>query len=156
MSPVATQQLLDSAYIIATVLFILSIKWLSSPTSARRGVLVGEIAAALAVGATLCNPELTEYKWIVITLIIGAAIGIPLGMVHMTAVPQRTALSHAFGALSASMIGIAEYYVGVPNVTRFGMAEIGLEVIIGSLTFTGSIIAVGKLQGNSAATADGI
>ncbi len=89
---------------------------------------------------------MTEYKWIVITLIIGAAIGIPLGMVHMTAVPQRTALSHAFGALSASMIGIAEYYVGVPNVTRFGMAEIGLEVIIGSLTFTGSIIAAGKLQ----------
>ena len=146
MSPAAIQQLLDSAYIVATVLFILSIKWLSSPTSARRGVLVGEIAAALAVGATLCNPELTEYKWIVITLIIGAAIGIPLGMVHMTAVPQRTALSHAFGALSASMIGIAEYYVGVPHVTRFGMGEIGLEVIIGSLTFTGSIIAAGKLQ----------
>jgi len=146
MSPAATQQLLDSAYIIATVLFILAIKWLSSPTSARRGVLAGEIAAALAVGATLCNPELTEYKWIVITLIIGAAIGIPLGMVHMTAVPQRTALSHAFGALSASMIGIAEYYVGVPHVTRFGMGEIGLEVIIGSLTFTGSIIAAGKLQ----------
>jgi NAD(P) transhydrogenase subunit beta len=146
MSAIATQQLLDSAYIIATVLFILSIKWLSSPTSARRGVLVGEIAAAMAVGATLCNPELTEYKWIVITLIIGAAIGIPLGMVHMTAVPQRTALSHAFGALSASMIGIAEYYVGVPHVTRFGMAEIGLEVIIGSLTFTGSVIAAGKLQ----------
>ncbi len=87
-----------------------------------------------------------QYKWIIITLIIGAAIGIPLGMVHMTAVPQRTALSHAFGALSAAMIGIAEYYVGVPHVTRFGMAEIGLEVIIGSLTFTGSLIAAGKLQ----------
>ncbi len=146
MSPIATQQLLDAAYIVATVFFILSIKWLSSPTSARRGVLVGEIAAALAVGATLCNPELTEYKWIVVALIIGAGVGIPLGMVHMTAVPQRTALSHAFGALSASMIGIAEYYVGVPHVTRFGMGEIGLEVIIGSLTFTGSIIAAGKLQ----------
>ena len=146
MNPIATQQLIDSAYIVATVFFILSIKWLSSPASARRGVLVGEIAAALAVGATLANPELTQYKWIVITLIIGAAIGIPLGMVQMTAVPQRTALSHAFGALSASMIGIAEYYVGVPHVTRFGMGEIGLEVIIGSLTFTGSVIAAGKLQ----------
>ena len=67
-------------------------------------------------------------------------------MVQMTAVPQRTALSHAFGALSAAMIGIAEYYVGVPHVTRFGMGEIGLEVIIGSLTFTGSLIAAGKLQ----------
>ena len=146
MTQIATQQLIDSAYIVAVVFFILAIKWLSSPVSARRGVLVGEIAAALAVGATLANPELSQYKWIIICLIIGAGIGIPLGMVHMTAVPQRTALSHAFGALSASMIGIAEYYVGVPNVTRFGMGEIGLEVIIGSLTFTGSLIAAGKLQ----------
>ena len=146
MNQIATQQLIDSAYIVATVFFILSIKWLSSPASSRRGVLVGEIAAALAVGATLANPELSQYKWIIICLIIGAAIGIPLGMVQMTAVPQRTALSHAFGALSASMIGIAEYYVGVPNISRFGMAEIGLEVIIGSLTFTGSLIAAGKLQ----------
>ncbi len=146
MTPEATQQLLDFAYIAATVLFILAIKWLSSPVSARHGVLAGEIAAALAVGATLCNPELVAYKWVITTLIIGAAVGIPLGMVHMTAVPQRTALSHAFGALSAALIGIAEYYVGVPNVTRFGMAEIGLEVIIGSLTFTGSLIAAGKLQ----------
>jgi NAD(P) transhydrogenase subunit beta len=146
MNPALVQQLIDSAYIVATVFFILSIKWLSSPTTARRGVLVGEIAAALAVIATLSNPELTQYKWIVISLIIGAAVGIPLGMVQMTAVPQRTALSHAFGALSAAMIGIAEYYVGVGHLTRFGMGEIGLEVIIGSLTFTGSVIAAGKLQ----------
>ena len=146
MNPALVQQLIDSAYIVATVFFILSIKWLSSPTTARRGVLVGEIAAALAVIATLSNPELTQYKWIVISLIIGAAVGIPLGMVQMTAVPQRTALSHAFGALSAAMIGIAEYYVGVGHLTRFAMGEIGLEVIIGSLTFTGSVIAAGKLQ----------
>ena len=73
-------------------------------------------------------------------------IGVPLGMVHMTAVPQRTALSHAFGALSAALIGIAEYYVAAPNVPKFQMGEIGLEVIIGSLTFTGSLIAAGKLQ----------
>ena len=64
----------------------------------------------------------------------------------MTAVPQRTALSHAFGALSAAMIGIAEFYVGTAPVTRFQMGEIALEVIIGSLTFTGSVIAAGKLQ----------
>jgi NAD(P) transhydrogenase subunit beta len=146
MSGIATLQILDSAYVIASVLFILSLRWLSSPVTAKRGVLAGEIGAALAVGATLLNPELVQYKWIVIALIVGAGVGIPLGLVHMTAVPQRTALSHAFGALSASMIGIAEYYVGVPNITRFGMGEIALEVIIGSLTFTGSIIAAGKLQ----------
>jgi len=139
-------QLLSFTYIIAVVLFILAIKWLSSPTTARRGVLAGEIGAALAVGATLYNPDVTQYKWIIIALIVGAGVGIPLGMVHMTAVPQRTALSHAFGALSAAMVGIAEYYVGIPRVTRFEMGEIGLEVIIGSLTFTGSLIAAGKLQ----------
>jgi H+-translocating NAD(P) transhydrogenase subunit beta len=119
---------------------------LSSPASARWGVLAGEIGAALAVIATLFNPELVQYKWILIPLIIGAGVGVPLGLVHMTAVPQRTALSHAFGALSAALIGIAEYYVGTAPVTRFEMGEIALEVIIGSLTFTGSLIAAGKLQ----------
>jgi H+-translocating NAD(P) transhydrogenase subunit beta len=146
VTSLATQQLLDFAFIAAVALFILALRWLSSPVTARRGVLAGEIGAALAVGATLLNPELVQYRWIVIALIIGAGVGIPLGMVHMTAVPQRTALSHAFGALSAAMIGIAEYYVGVPHVTRFEMGEISLEVIIGSLTFTGSLIAAGKLQ----------
>ena len=146
MTAADVQQLIDLTYLVAAVLFVLSLKWLSSPVSAPHGVLAGEIGAALAVGATLFNPELVQFKWIVVALIIGAGIGIPLGMVHMTAVPQRTALSHAFGALSASMIGIAEYYVRAPQVTKFGMVEIALEVIIGSLTFTGSVIAAGKLQ----------
>jgi H+-translocating NAD(P) transhydrogenase subunit beta len=144
--PADLQQYLDFAYIAAVVLFILSLKFLSSPASARWGVLAGEVGAALAVIATLFNPELVQYRWILITLIIGAGVGIPLGLVHMTAVPQRTALSHAFGALSAAIIGIAEFYAGTAPVTRFQMGEIALEVIIGSLTFTGSVIAAGKLQ----------
>jgi NAD(P) transhydrogenase subunit beta len=146
MNSVAIGQLIDFTYIAAAVLFIFSLKWLSSPATARRGVIAGEIGAALAVTATLFNPALVQYKWIAVALIIGAAIGIPLGLVRMTAVPQRTALSHAFGALSATMIGIAEYYVHAPHVTKFSMVEIALEVIIGSLTFTGSLIAAGKLQ----------
>ncbi|MFZ0807274.1 MAG: NAD(P)(+) transhydrogenase (Re/Si-specific) subunit beta, partial [Candidatus Sulfotelmatobacter sp.] len=146
MNALALQQYLDFAYIVAVILFVLSLKFLSSPTSARWGVLAGEIGAALAVAATLFNPEVVQYKWVLITLIVGAGVGVPLGLVHMTAVPQRTALSHAFGALSAAMIGIAEYYVGTAPVTRFQMGEIALEVIIGSLTFTGSLIAAGKLQ----------
>src|SRR5579859_907879 len=101
MTEFALQQYLDFAYIAAVVLFILSLKFLSSPTTARVGVLCGEIGAALAVGATLFNPEVVQYKWVLIPLIIGAGVGVPLGLVHMTAVPQRTALSHAFGALSA-------------------------------------------------------
>jgi len=146
MSPAVLQQLIDSTYILAAVGFILALKWLSSPVSAMRGVLIGEIASGLAVAATLFDPQVSQYKWIIIVLIIGAGVGVPLGLVKMTAVPQRTALSHAFGALSAALIGIAEYYVAAPQVPKFEMAEIGLEVIIGSLTFTGSLIAAGKLQ----------
>ena len=146
MTALATQQLIDLSYIAAVIGFILALKWLSSPVSAMRGVLIGEIASGVAVLATLFDPQVTHYKWIIITLIIGAAIGIPLGLVRMTAVPQRTAMSHAFGALSAALIGIGEYYVGTPHLTKFEMLEIGLEVIIGSLTFTGSLIAAGKLQ----------
>jgi len=146
MTAFTAQQLIDFTYIVAAIGFILALKWLSSPVTAMRGVLIGEIASGMAVLATLFDPQVTQYKWVIIALVVGAAIGVPLGMVKMTAVPQRTALSHAFGALSAALIGIAEYYVAAPNVPKFEMAEIGLEVIIGSLTFTGSLIAAGKLQ----------
>jgi proton-translocating NAD(P)+ transhydrogenase subunit beta len=140
------QYLTDFSYIIAIAFFILSLKWLSSPASARRGVLVGEIGAAMAVVTTFFNPELVQFKWILIALLVGVIIGIPLGMVHMTAVPQRTAMSHAFGALAAALIGISEYYMRIPHITKFEMTEIAMEVIIGSLSFTGSLIAAGKLQ----------
>jgi proton-translocating NAD(P)+ transhydrogenase subunit beta len=146
MSAAEIAQIMDGTYLVAIVLFILAIKWMNSPATARRGVLVAEIGGALAVATTLANPQIVEYKWIIVALIVGAAVGIPLGMVKMTAVPQRTAMALTFGSLSATMIGIAEYYVGYPHVTRFGMGEISLEVIIGSLTFTGSLIAAGKLQ----------
>ncbi len=146
MNPITTQYLTDFSYIIAIAFFILSLKWLSSPASARRGVLVGEIGAAMAVVTTFFNPELVQFKWIFIALLVGTMIGIPLGLVHMTAVPQRTAMSHAFGALAAALIGISEYYMRIPHITKFEMTEIALEVIIGSLSFTGSLIAAGKLQ----------
>jgi H+-translocating NAD(P) transhydrogenase subunit beta len=146
MTAISPQEWIDFTYMLAAVGFILALKWLSSPVSAMRGVLIGEIASGVAVVATLFDPQVSEYRWILIALIIGAGVGVPLGLVKMTAVPQRTALSHAFGALSAALIGVAEYYVAAPNVPKFEMAEISLEVIIGSLTFTGSLIAAGKLQ----------
>ncbi|TAM83838.1 MAG: NAD(P)(+) transhydrogenase (Re/Si-specific) subunit beta [Acidobacteria bacterium] len=146
MSQITVQYLTDFSYIIAIAFFILSLKWLSSPATARRGVLVGEIGAAMAVVTTFFNPDLVRFKWILIALLIGVIIGIPLGMVHMTAVPQRTAMSHAFGALAAALIGIAEYYMRIPHINKFEMTEIAMEVIIGSLSFTGSLIAAGKLQ----------
>ena len=138
---------------MAVTLFVLALKWLSSPATAKHGVLAGEFGAVLAVTATLCDYQIIEYKWIIVALVVGAIVGIPLGLVPMTAVPQRTALSHAFGALAAAMIGIAEYYVRVPHLTKFEMVEIALEVIIGSLTFTGSLIAAGEVAGSAAAAA---
>jgi NAD(P) transhydrogenase subunit beta len=119
---------------------------MSAPTTARRGVLCGELGMLLAVVGTLLKPEVEHYRWIGIAVVIGSAIGIPMAMMPMTAVPQRTALSHSFGALAAALVGTAEYYLHAPAISRFTMGALALEVILGSLTFTGSLMAFGKLQ----------
>jgi NAD(P) transhydrogenase subunit beta len=108
-------------------------------------VRAGEIGMALAIAGTLLHHGL-EYKWILIALVLGTIIGVPLGKVQMTAVPQRTALSHAFGALCVTLVGTAEFYLRAPAVPRFTMAVLSMEVILGGLTFTGSLMAAGKLQ----------
>ncbi len=138
--------LIEATYIIAVVLFILSLKWLSSPATARRGVWAGEAGMLLAIVGTLLYQGIVDYKWIAIALVLGAIIGVPLGNVQMTAVPQRTALSHAFGALCVTLVGTAEFYLRTPNVPTFVMSVLSLEVILGGLTFTGSLMAAGKLQ----------
>jgi NAD(P) transhydrogenase subunit beta len=146
MTPFATQHVIEITYLIAAVLFILALKWLSAPATARRGVRAGELGMALAIAGTLLHHGIVEYKLVVIALVIGSIIGVPLGFVHMTAVPQRTALSHAFGAFCVTLVGTAEFYLRAPNVPRFMMAVLSLEVILGALTFTGSLMAAGKLQ----------
>jgi NAD(P) transhydrogenase subunit beta len=143
---VGADTLIEIAYLIATALFILSLKWLSSPTTARRGVFAGEAGMALAIAGTLLHRGIVDYKWIAIALVLGTIIGIPLGKVQMTAVPQRTALSHAFGALCVTLVGTAEFYLRAPDIEPFMMAVLSMEVILGSLTFTGSLMAAGKLQ----------
>ena len=137
---------LEILYLAASALFILSLKWLSSPTTARQGVRAGEIGMFLAVAGTLLHRGIVDYTWIAIGLVLGAVIGVPLGLVHMTAVPQRTALSHAFGATCVTLVGTAEFYLRAPNVPKFLMAVLSMEVILGSLTLTGSLMAAGKLQ----------
>src|ERR1700747_3673457 len=141
-----TDTVIEITYLMATALFILSLKWLSSPATARRGVFAGEIGMLLAIAGTLLHHGIVEYKWIVIALVLGTIIGVPLGEVAMTAVPQRTALSHAFGALCVTVVGTAEFYLRTPDVPPFMMGVLSLEVILGSLTFTGSLMAAGKLQ----------
>ena len=138
--------IIETTYIVAVVLFILSLKWLSSPATARRGVWAGEVGMLLAIIGTLLYHGIVDYKWIAIALVLGAIIGVPLGNVQMTAVPQRTALSHAFGALCVTLVGTAEFYLRTPNVPPFVMSVLSLEVILGGLTFTGSLMAAGKLQ----------
>src|SRR5215475_7171803 len=110
----ASETVLEITYLIATALFVLSLKWLSSPVTARRGVFAGELGMLLAIVGTLLRHEVVSYQWIAIAVIIGAAIGAPLAyLMPMTSVPQLTALSHAFGALAAALVGTAEYYKDV-------------------------------------------
>jgi len=141
-----SQTLIEIIYLVASALFVLSLKWMSSPKTARHGILAGEIGMVLAIGGTLLHHGLIDYKWIIIGLVLGSGIGVPLGMVQMTAVPQRTALSHAFGALCVTLVGSAEFYLQSPNIPKFTMSVLSMEVILGGLTFTGSLIAAGKLQ----------
>ncbi len=126
-----SEYIIELTYLVATALFILALKWLSSPSTARRGVRAGELGMLLAITGTLFHHGIVDYKLIAIALVLGTIIGVPLGMVQMTAVPQRTALSHAFGALCVTLVGTAEYYLHAPQVDRFMMAVLGLEVILG-------------------------
>jgi H+-translocating NAD(P) transhydrogenase subunit beta len=139
-----------SAYLAAAVLFILSLHWMNTPRTARQGVVAGVVAMTLAILATWIQPQIVNHLWIVLAIAAGFAVGIPLSMVSLTAVPQRTALSHAFGGLAAGLVGAAKYYLwsgeGSDQLTHFRMCAIVAEVILGFLTLTGSLMAAGKLQ----------
>jgi NAD(P) transhydrogenase subunit beta len=140
-----TDQAVQYIYIVSAGLFVLSLKWMSSPKSARRGVFAGEIGMLLAIVGTLLRHEVVDYKLIFAALLIGSAAGVPLAyLMPMTAVPQRTAISHAFGALAAALVGTAEYYRAMPHGGV--MIALVFETLLGFLTFTGSLMAFGKLQ----------
>ena len=123
---------------------------MSSPVTARRGVLAGEFGMLLAVVGTLLRHEVVSYEWIIIAFVAGAAVGAPLAyLMPMTSVPQLTALSHAFGALAAALVGSAEYYTDVAAgdpTTGFKMVALVIESLLGYLTTTASVMAFGKLQ----------
>src|SRR5271166_913403 len=139
------ESIFPALYILAAASFILAIKWMSSPVTARRGVFIGEIGMLLAVVGTLLRHEVVNYEWILIAFFLGSAIGVPIAVyMPMTAVPQRTAFSHACGALAAALIGTAEYYRSRPHGVV--MTALVLEILLGFLTFTASLMAFGKLQ----------
>ena len=144
----AAEHITQASYLAAAALFILSLRWLSDPKTARRGVAAGVAGMTAAIVGTLLHPEIVNYTWIVVAFVVGTAIGVPLSRVPLTAVPQRTALSHAFGGLAAGLVGTAKYTLWFQDgeLTTFRMGAIGIEVILGYVTFTGSLMAAGKLM----------
>jgi NAD(P) transhydrogenase subunit beta len=145
-----THGIVQLAYLVATVLFIFALHWMNTPATARKAVYAGVLAMAIAIIATWAQPEVVHHGWIVLAILAGFVVGVPLSRVPLTAVPQRTALSHAFGGLAAGLVGTAKYYLwwseGPENLTAFRMGAILVEVLLGYLTFTGSLMAAGKLQ----------
>lgn len=138
------------AYILSTALFIFSLNWMKDPKTARHGVFAGVAAMIIAIVSTALEPGIVNWDWISYAIILGFIVGVPLSKVPLTAVPQRTALSHSFGGLAAGLVGTAKYYLwlseGPENLTTFRMIAIIAEIILGYLTFTGSLMATGKLQ----------
>src|SRR5438128_473372 len=140
----------QAAYLVATALFIFSLYWMNDPKTARRAVAAGAGGMLLAILATWFSAGIVYHGWIILALAAGILVGYPLSRVSLTAVPQRTALSHAFGGLAAGLVGVAEYYLWLgersAQLTPFRMSALVAEVILGFLTFTGSLMAAGKLQ----------
>jgi H+-translocating NAD(P) transhydrogenase subunit beta len=137
-------------YLVASALFIFALHWMNTPTTARKGVYAGVAGTAIAVVVTWMEPGVGHHIWIVLAIAAGFVVGVPLSKVPLTAVPQRTALSHAFGGAAAGLVGTAEYYLrlaeGPEYLTPFRMTALIAEIILGYLTVTGSLMAAGKLQ----------
>lgn len=145
-----TDTVIQLTYLFSTFLFILALRSLSKPETARRGMQFAAFGMIVAIAATLFNAHILSYQWIIVGIVIGAVLGYPLGMwVPMTAMPQRIAFSHAFGALAATLVGIGEYSIGLKAgiLTSGHVIALGFEVLLGALTVTGSFTAFGKLQG---------
>lgn len=144
-----TETIVQGAYLLASALFVLALMWMSSPKSARRGVWAGELGMLLAVVGTLLHHDVVDYELIVLAFVIGSAVGVPMAyLMPMTAIPQRTAISHAFGALAVGLIGVVEYFKLAPSQQPGGfvMWALMFEMLLGFLTCTASVIAFAKLQ----------
>lgn len=142
-----TTLFIEASYLIASMLFIFGLRGLSHPESARRGMQMAELGMLVAVVGTLLNYQIVTYTWIIIGLVAGSLIGAAMALrVPMTAMPQRTALSHAFGALAAALVGIAEFALHGSSLSTLKMTALGFEVLLGGITFTGSLMAFAKLH----------
>src|SRR5919205_2096042 len=142
---------IEFSYLLASISFILGLKGMSHPETAKRGMHLAEFGMLMAIIGTLIHLEIVTYTWIIAGLAIGSVVGLAMGLwVPMTAMPQRTALSHAFGAFAAALVGISEFYRVYSmggHLETITMGALGFEVMLGALTTTGSLLAFAKLQG---------
>jgi H+-translocating NAD(P) transhydrogenase subunit beta len=146
------ESLLSLSYLIASILFILCLRGLSSPENGKKGVVYGEVGMLIAVVATLLDAKIVSYGWIAAGLMLGSTVGVAISLrIPMTKMPERIALSHAFGGLATALVGISEFYnhqhAHLEPLNAFTTSALAFEVFLGSLTFTGSLMAFGKLQG---------
>lgn len=137
---------------VASILFLLGIRALTNPETARRGMLMAVWGMILGVVGAVIHRDVAYYGWIVGGVVVGTVIGIPMGLlIPMTKMPERIALSHAGGGLAVALVGVAEYInhfaqgYGAGHGGRFHMGAVGFETIMGAITFTGSLMAFGKL-----------
>jgi NAD(P) transhydrogenase subunit beta len=143
-----TDVLVDSLYVFSAILFVLSLKFMAEVRTSRAGNFCGVAGMAVAIGATLLAYQTQNTELLVGAVVIGSVVGTPIGLkVAMTAVPQRTAMSHAFGSLAVALVGAAEYYRSAPAIDGVTLSVLSGEMVLGFLTFTGSTIAFAKLQG---------
>ncbi|NOT07684.1 MAG: NAD(P)(+) transhydrogenase (Re/Si-specific) subunit beta [Gemmatimonadales bacterium] len=152
MEPLPLRELaVQIIYLASSVFFILGLGGLSKPEKARAGMAQAAFGMLLAIVGTLLHADIVRYDWIMAGLFIGTAIGVVIGRplfisVPMTAMPQWVALSHAAGAVAATLVGVNEFVLLGSSLGPGTMAALGFEVVLGALTVTGSVMAFGKLQ----------
>ena len=141
------ETVVQASYLLASVFFIIGLKNLSRAESASRGVSLAAVGMLIAIIGTLVQQVIIDYRWIALGLVVGTVIGVPLGTrVPMTAMPQRIAIALTFGASAATLVGIAEFHEHADAMSLGQRIAVAFEVMLGSVTVAGSIVAFGKLQ----------
>src|SRR5439155_100854 len=138
------------AAILATALFIFALYWMNDPKTARHAVVAGVTGMLVAVLATWFQPEIVHHAWIVLAIVAGFVVGVPLSLVPLTAVPQRTALSHAFGGLAAGLVILPAGGASMPTVISIVSSGAGLSAFaMGFVLNNKLLVPAGALGGSS-------
>ena len=142
------ENLINLSYLISAILFIVGLKMLSSPKTARSGNFYSAIGMLIAICATLIDRQIISYQFIIVGLLFGSAIGIFLATtVKMTQMPQMVGLLNGYGGLASALVAITEYIKNFNDLSLYGIATTIITLIIGAITFSGSVTAFGKLEG---------